>query len=484
MNPVFKTPSFNLSGVIQLTENKIAGREIDDAAFLKSAKKIVTRPYSALLLSGGDHDSARYSLAAWDPFCLISAKGRAVRLQTSLGYENILDDPLAVLDGLFRFFQPDFPLEAPPFMGGAAGYLAYELKNLIERLPQTAQDDLNLPDLFFFFPGKILIHDRREKTLRSIGLACEGQVGQTVPPPSAPDRSVGCGEPLITGELESNFTHEDYLDAVGKTRNYIKAGDIYQGCLTQRFSTSFKGDPLTLLEGLFTRNPAPFYAFINAGDHQIISSSMERFLFRHGSYVETRPIKGTRPRGQDPEEDQRLKEELEASVKDNAELSMIVDLLRNDLGRVCRPRTVSVTEHRRIEAYQNVWHSVSIVSGELSPAVTHGDLIRAAFPGGSITGCPKIRAMEILDELEPNVRHVYTGSIGYLGWHENLDLSIAIRTAIRSKDKLYFGVGGGVVFDSEEEDEYQETLHKGRTFFEVIQSAGKGSEVREKIARK
>jgi para-aminobenzoate synthetase component 1 len=200
---------------------------------------------------------------------------------------------------------------------------------------------------------------------------------------------------------------------------------------------------------------------------------MERFLLRRGSGIETRPIKGTRKRGKTPEEDTALAGELLRSRKDDAELSMIVDLMRNDLGRVCEPRTIRVDEHKRLETYQNVHHLISIVTGELRPASTHADIIRATFPGGSITGCPKIRSMEIIDELEPNVRHVYTGAIGYFGWHENMDLNIAIRTAIVKDGECYFSVGGGIVYDSDEEDEYQETLHKGRTLFELIANLGR-----------
>jgi para-aminobenzoate synthetase component 1 len=216
-------------------------------------------------------------------------------------------------------------------------------------------------------------------------------------------------------------------------------------------------------------NPAPFYAFINAGDHQILSTSMERFLFRRGDDLETRPIKGTRKRGATPAEDEALKAELATDPKEDAELSMIVDLLRNDLGRVCQPRSVRVAEHKRLESYQNVHHLVSIVRGELLPGTSYGAILRAAFPGGSITGCPKIRAMEIIDELEPCVRHVYTGSIGYLGWHANMDLNIAIRTALVHGEHCYFSVGGGIVHDSSEEAEYEETLHKGRTLFKLME---------------
>jgi para-aminobenzoate synthetase component 1 len=270
------------------------------------------------------------------------------------------------------------------------------------------------------------------------------------------------------GALHSNFTREEYLQAVRRVREYIRQGDVYQVNLSQRFSFPFTGEAYRLFLRLFALNPAPFYAYLNCRDFIILSTSMERFLYRREDYLETRPIKGTRPRGKTPAEDAALGRELAASLKDDAELSMIVDLLRNDLGKVCEARSVKVKEHKRLEAYQNVWHLVSIVTGRVRAGCSQVDLLRATFPGGSITGCPKIRAMEIIDELEPHVRHVYTGAIGYLGLNRNLDLNVAIRTAVISRDTARFSVGGGVVYDSDPAAEYEETIHKGRTLFGVI----------------
>ena len=278
--------------------------------------------------------------------------------------------------------------------------------------------------------------------------------------------------PYQVGELSSTFSREHYLEAVRRAREYIRQGDIYQVNLSQRFSFPFQGDLYRLFLQLFQRNPAPFYAYLNCGDFQILSTSMERFLLRQGDYLETRPIKGTRPRGRTPAEDAIRRQELTASLKEEAELSMIVDLLRNDIGRVCVGGSVQVQEHKRLEAYENVYHLVSIVTGRVRPGCSHADILRATFPGGSITGCPKIRAMEIIDELEPVVRHAYCGSIGYLGLHRNLDLNIAIRTAIGCRGQVHFAVGGGIVYDSEEVAEYEETLHKAMTLFRVIGQGG------------
>jgi len=322
------------------------------------------------------------------------------------------------------------------------------------------------------FPRRLVVHDRRGGQFREVRVIHEDARGRRS---GGANEAIPWGEvaepvePYQVGTLTSNFTREAYLAAIRRIRDYIRQGDVYQVNLAQRFSFPFAGEAYTLFRRLFQLNPAPFYAFLNCGDFRVLSTSMERFLCRRGDYLETRPIKGTRPRGATAEEDAALRRELKDSPKDDAELSMIVDLLRNDLGKVCEPRTVRVAEHKRLEAYQNVYHLVSIITGRVRPGVAAADILRATFPGGSITGCPKIRAMEIIDELEPQVRQVYCGAIGYLGLHRNLDLNVAIRTAIIAGGKAHFAVGGGVVYDSREQDEYEETLHKGRTLFRLIE---------------
>jgi para-aminobenzoate synthetase component 1 len=428
------------------------------------------RPYAMLLLSGGDLDCAGYSLMGWDPFLVLRAKGRQVGVQQQ-GDLRVHDaNPFDVLAEVLGALE--LPGETPlaPMAAGALGFLAYDLKNRLERLPTTALDDLHLPEMVFTFPRRLIVHDRRAGRFQQVSITYEDSQGRRPAsveplhwPPAAP---VG---PYRVGKPQSNFTRPAYLQALSRIREYIRAGDVFQVNLTQRFSFPLSGEPYYLFQRLFQVNPAPFYAYLNCDDFQILSTSMERFLFQKGDYLETRPIKGTRPRGATPAADAELRRELAASPKDDAELSMIVDLLRNDLGKVCLPRTVQVKEHKRLEAYQNVYHLVSIVTGKLRPECTAVDILRATFPGGSITGCPKIRAMEIIDELEPHVRHVYCGAIGYLGLHRNLDLNVAIRTAIVSQGQGHFAVGGGVVYDSVAEDEYDETLHKGRTLFRLIE---------------
>ena len=271
--------------------------------------------------------------------------------------------------------------------------------------------------------------------------------------------------------LNSNFTSEAYIGTVDRVRKYIAAGDVFQVNLSQRFETKLTISPYELYQRLRKVNPAPFASYLNFDGITIVSASPERFLKVQGDLVETRPIKGTRPRGKDPVEDERLAHELVHSIKDRAENIMIVDLERSDLGRVCRYGTVKVTELAILETFPTVFHLTSTIVGRLRQEATSIDLLKATFPGGSITGAPKVRAMEIIDELEPTRRSVYTGSIGYLGFNGDLDINIVIRTCLIKNGKAYFQVGGGIVYDSDPEGEYLETLDKARGLIQALQLA-------------
>lgn len=430
---------------------------------------------TVLLMSGGDQDCARHHILGLRPWLTFQAWRQRLELSIAGRTLRLAADPLAVLQRLVRHFNLSAG-GAPPLAAGLLGYLAYDLKDVLERLPRTAVDRDGLPLIWLQAPALLVVEDRSTErrdlfTVTAAGRTAadadadrawfDGRLG--LPAPAA--------EPFAceaTG-FASNFHRRAYLEAVERIRAYIAAGDVYQVNLSQRFGTRFAGAPFALYRHLFAANPAPFFAFLNAGDHQVLSTSPERFLKLDHGRVETRPIKGTRPRAADPREDRRLRTELATSPKDDAELSMIVDLLRNDIGRVCRAGSVRVAEHKRLETYRNVHHLVSRVEGELEPGADAVDLLRATFPGGSITGCPKIRAMEIIDELEPDRRHIYTGAIGYLSFHDTMDLSIAIRTATLCDNRLVFNVGGGVVYDSDPVLEYEETLHKGRTLLDAFQ---------------
>ncbi|MEX1314206.1 MAG: anthranilate synthase component I family protein, partial [Desulfotignum sp.] len=421
-------------------------------AFEQFAARFSRQPGTVVLLSGTDLDCSRYHLLGIDPWLQIRMSGRQLDITCRGSRYTIDDDPFVCLKSLLDHFH--LPLNTSkfsPFSAGFMGYLAYDLKDVIEELPRTCVDT-GLPDMYLVAPSVILVQDRLsgETSLFVPELKNAGDVLSTRMPLGRLKRFLleqtrdmgGSGEfSMDAGGWVSGFEKKQYLDAVAKIIQYLTAGDIYQANLAQRFETGFAGNPYALFLSLFQQNPAPFFAFVQAGDHQIVSTSPERFLLQQGHRVETRPIKGTIARGATPEQDRENRKTLALSIKDDAELTMIVDLMRNDLSRVTKHDSVRVTEHKRLEPYDNVFHLVSVVQGELLPDKTGVDLLKASFPGGSITGCPKIRAMEIIDELEPVKRHVYTGSIGYVSFHDTMDWSIAIRTATIHDHRIFFSVG-------------------------------------------
>ncbi|MBN2529255.1 MAG: aminodeoxychorismate synthase component I [Deltaproteobacteria bacterium] len=458
----------------------------------------VVRPFSHMpgtvaLMSGGRLDCARYHIMGVFPMVTLTAKHRRTVFEVAdnSGIDGnitaypITCNPFDALQAVLRRYQLHHSARCP-MESGLLGYLSYDLKDALEELPQTSIDDLQLPDLYMTLPKVLVVRDlktnkdtlftplteadadteaaeRFRRFLETIASAAEASGMSTV----------------TASPFRTRFTSDTYMDAIETIREYIAAGDVYQVNMSQRFSANVTGKPFELYAKMFLENPAAFFAYLNPGDHQILSTSPERFIQlkpgaseAHGAgtmVVETRPIKGTRPRGDSPAADAALMDELRQSPKEDAELSMIVDLQRNDIGKVCRAGSVVVKEHKRLESYENVHHMISIVTGVLDKDNDAVDLIRATFPGGSITGCPKIRSMEIIDELEPVRRHIYTGSIGYLSFHNTMDLSIAIRTATVSNGRMVFSVGGGIVYDSNPADEYQETLDKGRTLMRSVQ---------------
>ncbi|MEF9991394.1 MAG: aminodeoxychorismate synthase component I [Romboutsia sp.] len=365
-----------------------------------------------------------------------------------------------------------------PFIGGAVGYLSYDLGNYIEKLPRTCIDDTNIYDLYFGLYNYVIVIDHlEEKTYiatpnldmdreKELIIEVEQKILNGKPNKIKTicyeNRDV---EPI---RLESNFTKEEFKNSVEKVREYIKQGDIYQANLTQRFTGKTSLSSYELYRDLRRISPAPFGAFLNFDEAHILSNSPERFIKCIDKKVEARPIKGTRPRGKNKEDDLRLQEELRNSEKDRAELLMIVDLERNDIGKISKIGSVKVPELFVIEPYTNVNHLVATVIGEVKEENDIIDVIKATFPGGSITGAPKIRAMEIIDELEPTQRNVYTGSIGYIGFNGDMDLNIAIRTIVKKDERVYFQVGGGMTWDSNPDEEYQETLDKAKSIMGAL----------------
>ncbi len=462
---------------------------------VQTCARFTDLPFVLFLDSATDPEHlGRHSFLAADPAAVVRSKGALTqRLTTPTGWTRVDTDPLAGVRQLLTPFAAEPVAGLPPFQGGAAGYLGYDWGARLERIPRPRYDDLAIPDCMLGLYDWVIAwdHPARRAWVISTGLPETGAqqarraaerlvmvrqrlaaplsaaqaVSRTVRASRAAAPSYPIPDVPEAGRigLRSNFTRVGYLEAVARVIEYIFAGDIFQANLSQRLQAPLTGTPFELYRRLRRRNPAPFAAYLDFGDLVVASSSPERFLRIHdGRCVEARPIKGTRPRGVGPEHDAALAQALLESEKDRAENVMIVDLLRNDLSRVCRPGTVRVPDLFALEHYATVHHLVSTVVGELAPEHDAVDLLRAAFPGGSITGAPKVRAMQIIAELEPTQRGVYCGSIGYWSVTGALDTSIVIRTYLVLGHDVYFQVGGGIVADSDPEQEYRETLDKAR----------------------
>jgi para-aminobenzoate synthetase component 1 len=443
------------------------------------------RPHSFFLDSGMDPQRlGRYSFIGSDPFLVVKSHGREVTLLRQGSKSVLYGNPFDILGDLLQEYRLDDNPTALPFAGGAVGYLGYDLGRFIEELPSVAVDDLQLPECYLAFYDSAVVFDNLEKRayIAATGYPEKRSGWQEnarsrlnelrrmvagAGPAGNRTRATGHAVESPVG-LRSNFTHEGYVEAVSKVREYIIAGDIFQANLSQRFEAEMPVPPYELFRRLREINPAPFAAYLNFDDVVAVSASPERFLRVHGDLVETRPIKGTRPRGKDPRSDRSMAEELVKSVKDRAEHMMIVDLERNDLGRVCCFGSVRVSELMALEKYATVYHLTSTVVGRLRPDRGVIDLLKGTFPGGSISGAPKVRAMEIIEELEPTRRSVYTGSIGYLGFDRGADLNIVIRTILIKDGRAYFQVGGGIVYDSDPEGEYNETLDKAKALIHAL----------------
>ncbi|MEA2107846.1 MAG: aminodeoxychorismate synthase component I [Pseudomonadota bacterium] len=472
----------------------------------KIFSRLNNAPYPFWLDSGMDHHKlGRFSFMGADPFYQIITQGSQTTVVDCLrGTREISNQALfPLLDNLMSHWQRSKTTELP-FEAGAVGYFGYELGHLIEKFPQTTINDLQMPDAFLSFYDALLAIDHLKQKLFiiSTGLPFDdkntrkkravtrlnwleklienekngdrphffGGKGQTCVL-RYPEKTGSV--PVFFNQKSSNFSYDHYIEAVKRILEYIAAGDIYQVNLSQRFAIEFTGNPRDFYRKFRTLSPAPFGAYLVTDNHIIMSNSPERYLLIKDDYIETRPIKGTRPRGGSPEIDEQLRQELINSGKDQAEHIMIVDLERNDLGRIAQYGTVHVPEMEIVESYANVHHLVSTVAARIEPTHSTVDCIVNSFPGGSITGAPKLRSMEIIDELEPSCRGVYTGSIGYLDFSGDIDLNIAIRTAVHHQNTLYFQVGGGIVADSDPHLEYEETITKAESFLKTLGKTNK-----------
>ncbi|MDD3180081.1 MAG: aminodeoxychorismate synthase component I [Opitutaceae bacterium] len=419
--------------------------------------------------------AGRFSIMGCQPFGVFRSRGREFSMELDgVMTEVATGDPLEALGRWLAEFQVERETDCPvPFCGGAVGFLAYDLGRIIERVGDDTKGDAGPPDIHLAWYDAAAVWDhatgqswlvgagwRRspETALRELASWMEGEVTaqeETAAPSPAP-------------EVQANFTRAGYLAAVGQVRERIAAGEIYQMNLAQRFTCPLVEPPPLVYRRLRRLNPAPMAAYLDAGDRVVLSSSPERFIEVDGRCIRTFPVKGTRPRGRTPAEDGVRQQELCASEKERAELLMIVDLMRNDLGRVCRFGSVRVRRLHSLETFATVHHLVGEVVGELLPETGVAKLLRAVFPGGSITGAPKIRAMQIIDAIEPVRRGVFSGSLGYFSACGRIDLNIAIRTVVCHAGRADFHLGAGIVWDSDPAAEYDETLAKGRALFAAL----------------
>lgn len=456
-----------------------------------------------ILLRSSNFDSAqaRYSFVTANPFLTFRSFASGCEIAESTYHSSLITrhfgNPWHLLDSLMSRYELLDEVDFPFPLGGCFGYWGYDLKNFTEpKLPRRAVNDLELPDSHVGFYDSIVVFDHQlgKVFVVSTGLNAEGSRTEKhankqlriwvdlidQPPQRHSDKALkklsrNLGDSVA--EICSNLSSAAFIAKVRRVQQYIRAGDIYQVNLSQRLTAPSEFSGWELFESLAAVSPAPFSAFFDCGDFQIASSSPEQFLRMSSSHIVTRPIKGTRPRDNDTNRDAQLAYELQTSAKELAELVMITDLLRNDLGKVCEFGSVQVPELAKLEKFTQVQHLVSTVEGRLRSDITHFAALASCFPGGSITGAPKFRAMEIIDELEPISRGPYCGCHGYLGFNRESQLSITIRTAICRDGLAHFNVGAGIVADSNPEAEYEETLTKARGFLAALDLRGRGAGV-------
>lgn len=460
------------------------------------AEQLRGEPGLVVLRSAAFHSpQARYSLVTVRPFLTFRSFGSRCEI-TRLTQDpsaqppdpTQFGNPWHVLDALLARYELLDEADLPFPLGGCFGFWGYDLKNFVEpKLSRRAANDLELPDCHLGFYPSLVVFDHKlaRAWIVATGLDADGsrtderaqaqakfwQTHLQAEPRDEAVRPPPGGNAVPEAQVRSTMSRAEFIAAVETAQRYIRAGDIYQVNLTQRLAAPWTGSAWDLFRRLTDVSPAPCAAFLDCGDFQLASSSPELFLRLSGGHIQTRPIKGTRPRCTDATRDAQLAYELQTSAKEQAELVMITDLLRNDLGRVCEFGSVQVPDLLRLEKFAQVQHLVSTVEGRLRKNVTHLGALASCFPGGSITGAPKIRAMQIIDELEPVTRGPYCGALGYLGFNRESQLSIIIRTAICKNGAAHFPVGAGIVADSDPAAEYDETLAKARGFFAAMQLA-------------
>lgn len=451
-----------------------------------SAFARIRSPHAFLLESvEGSEKIGRYSFLGSRPVRRVWSKGSRVVIEEGRKRERVEGDPLGALRKIFSRYRAVAVEGLPRFYGGAVGYLGYDLVRFLEQIPDKNPDPLKLPDLDFMFTDTVLAFDHLKHRIQIISCAeVEGSprdaYRKAVAQILALEKQLLRKRPSVRQELEgpsgrspaarltSNLTREEFLGMVKEAKEHIAAGDIIQVVLSQRLKRKVNADPFDVYRLLRAINPSPYMFFLQFGKTALVGSSPEVMVRKEKNFATLRPIAGTRPRGKTEEEDRRLAEELLGSAKECAEHVMLVDLARNDLGRVCLPGTVAVTEKMLIERYSHVMHIVSNVTGRLLPDKDAFDLVRATFPAGTVTGAPKVRAMEIIESLERERRGPYAGAVGYFGYGGDLDTGITIRTIIIKGKDAFIQAGAGIVADSSPESEYQETLNKAEALIRAV----------------
>lgn len=453
------------------------------------------RPWAVFLDSGAGHGrQGRYDILAADPYATLVTRGKLTEIRCGGEIRLSPEDPFQLVR---EYLGETVPVQGElPFCGGAIGYFGYDLARRLEKLPVLAEDAERIPDMVVGLYDWAVLVDHQERRSWLVG---QGRDPRTAARWAELQRSFSQVQTLawqprgfrVLREVASNLPREAYARAFQRIQHYIREGDCYQVNLAQRFSAPCQGSPWHAYHQLRRLNSAPFSAYLNHPQVQTLSSSPERFLLVRDGVVETKPIKGTRPRGSDAAADQAQAQALRDSLKDRAENLMIVDLLRNDLGKSCRPGSVHVPKLFDVESFATVHHLVSTVRGRLADGVHALDLLRGCFPGGSITGAPKVRAMQIIEELEPHRRGIYCGSIGYVGFDGNMDTNIAIRTLVHSAAPLFpsghlirFWAGGGIVADSVMEDEYRECYAKAAALLALLQQYTLKAEAYSQLPRR
>jgi anthranilate synthase component 1 len=463
---------------------------------LSAFRKIDSGNYAFLLESvEGGEKWARYTFLGSNPSLVFKSKGRSAEVIDQSGVQRlgVERDPLDLLQSLLGRYRPAKVEGLPRFYGGLVGYMGYDLIRFIERLPEVAADDLQLPDCLFLLTDTLLIFDNlthkikivsnvhvEDRNRSQLEFAYQEAVRKIEALDSSLRRPLGAPLPPHLGnhgkEISSNLSREEFEGAVEEAKRYIQAGDCIQVVLSQRFRSRLAADPLDVYRALRAINPSPYMFYLRLGEVKVVGSSPEVMVRLEEGRIDVRPIAGTRPRGKSEEEEGRIAADLLADPTERAEHIMLVDLARNDVGRVAQIGTVKVNELMAVERYSHVMHIVSNVQGRIQEGKGAFDVIRACFPAGTVSGAPKIRAMEIIEELEGVRRGIYAGAIGYFSFSGNMDTCITIRTILIVDGQAYVQVGAGIVADSQPEKEYQETLNKAKAMMLALEMAEKGLE--------